>query len=168
MKNILLLEILFLLAGCSFSFDKFDDVASDAKIKADQVVLSGRNTINDVRESALEVKEDIEKKIDDIDRAAQEIGEAKDAIDRIFNTSLPKNISSCTTDSDCVVVDYMGCCVNKTAIHKKFLSQYNDNSDWQKDSFDCSTVECSEISDFTESRCLADSSGIKKCTLISQ
>ena len=74
-------------------------------------------------------------------------------------------IDICEQDSDCIVVDYDGCCSSKIAINKKYREDYVNHPEWQKDNVDCAVVECMEFSNKQSSKCLEDSNSIERCTL---
>lgn len=157
------------LSGCEIPFQKeIDQTAKDIKDQSQVALEKGKEAADKVKENAIGIKNDIEGKIDDIDQAINEINEAKQAIDRIFNSSQPKNIFTCEQDTDCVVVEYSGCCIDKTAINTSFVEEYNAAPAWQKDSVDCTTVQCGDTSGLTVPKCLPDASGIKRCTLVSE
>ncbi|RMD58996.1 hypothetical protein D6833_12145 [Candidatus Parcubacteria bacterium] len=58
----------------------------------------------------------------------------------------PENLTSCVTDSDCVVVPYEGCCEQFRAINTRYKKAYLKNG-WQKmtpqEAELCTRVECS-------------------------
>ncbi len=164
-----LFVICFVLQGCNLSLkDDLQQAAEDVRDKTTEAVDKGKEAANDVKEGALEIKKDIESKIDDIDQAMIEIGDARKAIDRIFNSSAPNIIYSCEKDEDCIVVDYEGCCTKKASIHKSNLDKYNKFPSWQKDTINCSEVECTDMSDRTTPKCLAGDTGVKRCTLTAE
>jgi hypothetical protein len=170
MRILLCTGVFFLFfTGCQLPFQKeIDQTTQDIKDQSQVALEKGKETADRIRENALEIKTDIEGKIDDIDRAINEINEAKQAIDRIFNASQPKNIFTCEQDSDCISVDYDGCCIKKTSINISFFSEYKNTPLWQKDTVDCTEVECGDTSSLTAPKCLPNTSGIRQCTLVSE
>ena len=74
-------------------------------------------------------------------------------------------IDICEQDSDCIVIDYDGCCSSTKAINKKYRNEYVNHPEWQKDNVDCAVVECMELSDKQSSKCLEDLNSIKRCNL---
>ncbi len=161
------LLFVFILSACEmFTKDDLKKTADDVRLQTEQAITKGKEAANEIKEGTLQIKQDIETKIDDIDQAMKEVSEAKQAIDRIFNSSVPDSIFSCSTDADCIVVEYEGCCTNKTSINKESLSQYNKNPSWRKDSVNCSSVECGEVPQSVVAKCVSNASGIKQCTVV--
>lgn len=95
----------------------------------------------------------------------------KDAQDLIDQEQINEDeLNLCSSDSDCVVVSYNHCCGStKRAINKEYISEYNNNPEWQK--YDnpetCAMIGiCAEDSDVDFAECDDLDDGTKRCQLV--
>lgn len=75
------------------------------------------------------------------------------------------DLSVCSTDEDCIVVDYSHCCgATKRAINATHLEAYNTHPEWQKfdDPDECAVIgQCLDDSQVTEALCSSN-----RCQLV--
>jgi hypothetical protein len=76
-----------------------------------------------------------------------------------------ERLTTCQSDSDCMVVDFSDCCFGKTAINKKHLKQYNRTPEWQKTGEDCRFANCPWTKLNDQPECALLENGDKRCVL---
>ena len=77
-------------------------------------------------------------------------------------------LTLCEQDSDCIIVDYNGCCSQKLAINKKYKDIYESNPQLRKDNLTmCAYVDClyPPNKEFKAAKC-QEGKSVKRCTLI--
>jgi hypothetical protein len=157
------------LSGCSiFPEDVTEQIAQEVVETAENVSNKGKKTMQEVQENVDGIAGNVQKKMEEIERAIIKIEEAKEAIFYVFSGAIPSDLFFCENDSQCIVVDYKGCCTQKIAIQKDYFDQYTKTKNWQGDTISCTNILCNDSAHLVLPRCIPDASGIKRCTLTSQ
>lgn len=157
-------------SACAFSRNDINNQADQLKGAAAEALQQGKATVAEVERTSEAVRETIENKVNDLETATKEVQEAKEAMGQLFEDSQQIDLEReksdlCTDSTECMVVEYKGCCSTLRAINKAYFEEYQNTPLWQSDDVDCTLIQCKDLSQLTATECKADPLGVRRCLL---
>lgn len=132
----------------------------------------GKEAAKKLEVNALKIRDDVQQKVGEFQKAVREVQEAQDAISTLLGSNQSSSdvpFDLCTVDEDCILVSYEGCCSSVISINRSFVSKYNAHPEWSGKNNTPSCVQERCLGMFDENSlpvCQSDGDGKKRCGLM--